>query len=262
MTRQPIDLPARPKGLTFEIQALADPRFELRANAVSPVISIFDAIGRNAVSTAKVVAALRDIGPRPVTVEINSPGGDVFEGNAIVRHPQPITVQILGIAASAAAIIAMAGASVEIAQTAELMIHNAQGVVIGDRRDLAHVASILATIDENQAAVFAARTKLDRSEIVRMLDAETFLSAKESVELGFADKLLERDGIEKPKALNSTAPTNKREFESSLRNIGLSRSQAAKAANAAWPSLKEGGDIDLERIAARLDHYSTELKGL
>ena len=103
------------------------------------VITMFDIIGEDFWSgggvTAKGVAAqLRAIGDRPVEVQINSPGGDMFEGiaiyNVLREHPQAITVKVMGMAASAASIIAMAGDTVEIGAASFIMIHNCWVLVL------------------------------------------------------------------------------------------------------------------------------------
>jgi ATP-dependent protease ClpP protease subunit len=96
--------------------------------------------------TAKGVAAqLRAIGDRPVEVQINSPGGDMFEGfaiyNVLREHPQAITVKIMGMAASAASIIAMAGDTIEIGAASFIMIHNCEVVAVGNRHDMAETAA-------------------------------------------------------------------------------------------------------------------------
>jgi len=103
-------------------------------------ISILDTIGTGwdgeGVSAKRIAAALRQIGPGAVTVHINSPGGDFFEGVAIYNqlrsHPAPVTVHVLGLAASAASIIAMAGDTIHMGEGAFLMIHNAHSLAIGN----------------------------------------------------------------------------------------------------------------------------------
>jgi ATP-dependent Clp protease protease subunit len=256
-------LPARPKGLRFEARAVEEPLFGVRAEG-SPTISIFDSIGGE-VTTARIAGALRLIGPQPITVEINSLGGDVFEGigiyNVLRRHPAAVTVQILGIAASAASVIAMAGERIEIAPSAEIMIHNSRGVVAGSRADMRSFAEVLEQLDRSMATLYASRTGLPEAEAALLMDAETFFPANDAIALGFADALLPSGGAARPKALAGTAPTSKRDLEAQLRTLGLSRAQAARAAAASWPAIRRE-ELDLDQIAARLDAHSLDLKRL
>ncbi|HYI43671.1 MAG TPA: head maturation protease, ClpP-related, partial [Sphingomicrobium sp.] len=122
----------------------------IRAVAVGDnVITMFGEIGEdfwsdNPITAKKVAAQLRAIGDRPVEVQINSPGGDMFEGiaiyNVLREHPQEITVKVMGMAASAASIIAMAGDRIEIGAASFLMIHNCWVMAIGNRHDMRETA--------------------------------------------------------------------------------------------------------------------------
>ena len=115
-------------------------------------ISSYDVIGEDfwtgeGVTVKRIDAALRKIGNRDVVVNINSPGGDVFEGIAIYNrlreHPAQVHVRVLGLAASAASIIAMAGDKIEVGEAAFIMIHNAWVMAVGNRHDMAEVAAFL-----------------------------------------------------------------------------------------------------------------------
>ena len=167
-------------------------------------ISILDVIGvdfwGDGVSAKRISAALRSIGSNPVTVNVNSPGGDFFEGLAIYNllreHPAEVTVNIVGIAASAASIIAMAGDQVRIARAGFFMIHNSWVMAAGDRNALREVADWLEPFDQAQSDVFAARTGIEAKDIATMLDKETWISGQAAVEQGFADSLLASDQLE------------------------------------------------------------------
>jgi ATP-dependent protease ClpP protease subunit len=137
------------------------------------VITMMEIIGEDfwtggGVTAKKVAAQLRAIGDRPVEVQINSPGGDMFEGiaiyNVLREHPQPITVKVMGMAASAASIIAMAGDSIEIGAASFLMIHNCWVVAVGNRHDMAETAAFLEPFDTAMAGVYAERSGLRRQE--------------------------------------------------------------------------------------------------
>lgn len=254
MKLQPVALPPRPKGLRFDVKALADARFEVKADAAT--IEIFDNIGFE-VTPTRIAAALRTIGPKPVTVQINSPGGDPFDGLAIYNllraHGQKITVEIIGIAASAASLIAMAGDEILIGRGGQLMIHRAAGVSIGDADTMRTMAEALDKIDGGMADLYATRTGIPREQIVAMMADETWMTAEEAIDLGFVDGRLDRDAAPAPKA--SAAPASKRELEEQFRRAGFSRAEASRMTGAAWAARNRGAedpDVDLSQIAALL----------
>jgi ATP-dependent Clp protease protease subunit len=137
------------------------------ASESEPSISIYEVIGEDpwtggGVTVKRIDAALRAIGNKDVIVNINSPGGDVFEGIAIYNrlreHQGQITVKVLGLAASAASVIAMAGDNVQIGASSFLMIHNAWVLAIGNRHDMREVADFLEPFDRALADVYVARS--------------------------------------------------------------------------------------------------------
>lgn len=181
-------------------------RPELAAKDDEPdnTISILDVIGQDfwtgqGVTLARVSAALRQIGKRDVVVNLNSPGGDYFEGlaiyNALRDHPAKVTVKILGVAASAASVIAMAGDEIQIARAGFLMIHNTWIVAMGDRHMLRDAADWLEPFDHVAVDIYAARTGLEPKAIGKMLDRESWIGGASAVEQGFADDFLPADAI-------------------------------------------------------------------
>jgi len=128
-------------------------------------------------------------------VYINSPGGDVFAGQAILsmlnRHPATVTVYVDGLAASAASLVAMAGDKIIMPRNAMMMIHNPWTIAWGDANTFRQVADDLDKIRESMIPVYEARTGLPRDEIIKMLDDEKWMTAEEAVELGFADEIEE-----------------------------------------------------------------------
>lgn len=166
------------------------------------VITMFDVIGEDwwtggGVTAKGVTAQLRAIGDRPVEVQINSPGGDMFEGlaiyNVLREHSQPVTVKVMGMAASAASIIAMAGDTIEIGAAAFLMIHNCWVVAAGNRHDMQEVANFLAPFDTAMADVYAQRSGATAAQCAKWMDEETYMSGSMAIERGFADALLPAD---------------------------------------------------------------------
>lgn len=150
--------------------------------------------------TAKSVGEqLQRLGEAPVTVQINSPGGDFFEGLAIYNllngYPGAVTVQVLGIAASSASIVAMSGDDIQIAKAGMMMIHNTQWVAIGDRHVMLETHNTMKVFDETLARLYTDRTGLEVDEVAAMMDATTFMSGPDAIEKGFADELLPADKI-------------------------------------------------------------------
>lgn len=167
-------------------------------------ISMYEVIGEDpwtggGVTVKRVDAALRSIGNRDVTVNINSPGGDVFEGIAIYNrlreHPAQVNVKVLGLAASAASIIAMAGDNIQIGASSFLMIHNAWVMAVGNRHDMRDVADFLEPFDRALADVYVSRTGADLATVQAAMDAETWFSGSQAVELGYANSLLASDEV-------------------------------------------------------------------
>lgn len=173
-------------------------------------ISVLDVIGQDwfgeGVTSKRISGALRAIGKKDVTVVINSPGGDYFEGLAIYNmlreHPAKVTVKIVGIAASAASVIAMAGDDIQIARAGFLMIHNTWVVAMGDRHALRDVADWLEPFDAAAVDIYAARTGMKDTDLAKMLDRETWIGGADAVAKGFADDLLASDEVD-AKAKNS-----------------------------------------------------------
>ncbi|MGV8831694.1 MAG: head maturation protease, ClpP-related [Devosia sp.] len=200
----------RPEGFTWDTapEALSEwTERPLAAEADDPnTISIYGVIGEDIWSgegfTAKRMAgALRSIGKNAVTVNINSPGGDMFEGMAIYNllreHKAAVTVKVIGIAASAASIIAMAGDTVQMGTGSVMMIHNGWGMVVGNRHDFTDATDVFETFDSSMAAVYAERTGLTPKAVMAMMDGParssdgTYMTAAEAIEKRFADSTFE-----------------------------------------------------------------------
>ena len=144
----------------------------------------YDWIGWDAVYPGKV-ATLLD-GADEVEVNINSNGGDVFAASEIYtllsQHSGRVTVNIQGLAASAASVIAMAGDVVHISPTAQIMIHKAWTIADGNADDMAHTSEFLEGIDDSIMNAYVAKTGLDKSELSNMMAKETWLTANQAVD--------------------------------------------------------------------------------
>lgn len=198
-------------------------------------ISVYDVIGQDywtgeGVTAKRVASALRALGSGPVTVNVNSPGGDMFEGLAIYNllreHAGEVTVKVLGLAASAASIIAMAGDSVQVARSGFLMIHNAWVVVAGNRHDLREIATTLEPFDRAMADIYAARTGIELKAAMKLMDAETWIGGADAVEQGFADDLLPSDQVSQQSGKSNASAV--RRVESALRASGMPKSEAMR----------------------------------
>ena len=205
-------------------------------------ITMFDIIGEDfwsggGVTAKKVAAQLRAIGDRPVEVQINSPGGDMFEGiaiyNVLREHQQEITVRIMGMAASAASIIAMAGDRIEIGAASFVMIHNCWVLAMGNQNDMRELADWLEPFDQAMVDLYAQRSGEDAEQIAAWMDKETYMSGQQAIERGFADGLLPADATEiDPEAQAAAKDANDlRAIELTLVKAGNTRSQARARIN-------------------------------
>lgn len=138
-------------------------------------------------------AILKDAGPGDLTLKLNSPGGDVFDGiaifNELVAHPGRIRVEVTGLAASAASVVAMGGDEIVMAENAMMMVHNAWSVVAGNRNDLRSFAAVLDKIDAAMAKTYAVRSGMGVRTVAKMMDEETWLTAQEAKDAGLADAI-------------------------------------------------------------------------
>lgn len=237
-------LPGAPEGrpcagVSSQVQPRALDRWNAGVKAADSEgersISVYDVIGYDpwtgeGVTAKRISAALRSMGKGPVTVNVNSPGGDMFEGLAIYNllreHDGEVTVKILGLAASAASIIAMAGDTVQIARAGFLMIHNAWVMAMGNRNDLAEISDTLKPFDEAMASIYAARTGQDSKLMAKLMDSETWIGGEAAVEGGFADELLASDQVEKGSGKASASAV--RRIEAGLRASGMPKSEAMR----------------------------------
>jgi ATP-dependent Clp protease protease subunit len=132
---------------------------------------------------------------KTLNVYINSGGGDVFAGQAIYsmlkRHSATVNVYVDGLAASIASIIAMAGDSVKMPKNAMLMVHNPWSFGMGNANDFRKLADDLDKVRESMISVYEDKTGMEKESIVELLDAETWMTAEEALELGFADEVEE-----------------------------------------------------------------------
>ena len=190
-----------------------------RASASEPaMLQIFDQIGEDwfggsGISAKAFAEALQSVGQGPLVVEINSPGGNVWDGLAIYNmlrgRQAPVTTRVVGIAASIASIIALAGDDVEIAEAALFMIHDPSGMVAGSSDDMRKMADALDQHAEVLAGIYAKRTGRTTDSIRAAMKAETWFTAGEAITFGLADRSTEQLAMAAcwhPRAVTKTAP--------------------------------------------------------
>lgn len=264
-----------PKGLTarpgaevrFDVPATSLARWDSGIKAAvetGNVIEVFDVIGEDywtgeGVTAKKIAAKLRELDGQDVSVYINSPGGDMFEGLAIYNllrdYSGEVTVKIIGMAASAASVIAMAGDTRQIGSSAFYMIHNAWTLAAGNRHEFRAMADYLEPFDAAMAEIYAAGTDIAVADIVKLLDAETWINGKDAVEQGFADELLASDKVLHDTAQSNTSAAAK--IDIALAASGMPRSER----RALLKQLKTGthNAADPEDMPRAVDNETLEL---
>ena len=139
-------------------------------------------------------------GSGPITVWINSPGGDCVAAaqiyNMLMDYPADVTVRIDGIAASAASVIAMAGTKVQMSPVSVMMIHNPLTVAMGDSDEMRRAIQLLDEVKESIINAYEIKTGLSRAKLSHLMDGETWMNAKKALELGFCDEILYQPEVE------------------------------------------------------------------
>ena len=134
-------------------------------------------------------------GNGPITIWLNSPGGDCIAASQIysmlMDYTGDVTIKIDGIAASAASVIAMAGTKVLMAPTALMMIHNPMTMAWGDKSEMTKAIEMLDEVKESIVNAYEIKTGMSRAKISHLMDSETWMNANKAIELGFADDILE-----------------------------------------------------------------------
>lgn len=209
-----------------EIQAASE---DAKDGAVS--INVYSTIGEygdgNGMTPKIVSAILKKAEGRDVTVNINSPGGDFFDGVAIYNllreYKGNVKVRVLGLAASAASVVALAGDSVEIAKAGFFMIHNAWTFAIGNRNDMTEAAAMLAKFDGVMSKIYSDYTGIDEKDIQQMMDSETWIAGEDAVSQNFAHALLGEEAV-KSVPQDKTASAM-REIDVALAKAGVPRAK-------------------------------------
>jgi ATP-dependent Clp endopeptidase proteolytic subunit ClpP len=190
------------------------------ANAAgeTSTIQIFDQIGEDwyggsGLSAKQFSDVLNEIGNGPLLIEINSPGGNVWDGlsiyNQLRGRKAPVTTRVVGIAASIASIIALAGDRVEMADAALMMIHDPSGMASGTSEDMRKMADALDQHAEVLVGVYAKKTGKSPESIRAAMKAETWFTTAEALAFGLVDKPIKQLAMAAkwhPRAVTKTAP--------------------------------------------------------
>jgi len=236
MTLRQVVLPARHKARAPADIRKARKPFKLTVKALRDgyEMVIYGDISVDGGSALAFREELMRAGGDPVTLLINSDGGDIFEGlaiyNEMLAYPGEITARIMSMAGSAASIIAMGADRIEMAPNAQMMVHQAWVGLQGNADDLRAVIPTLEQIDTSLVDIYAARTGQPREAIEELVKAETYLTAQRCVELGFADGFI---ASAKVRPLAKRNPDASAKFAAVRRRAALSRLAAlARSASA------------------------------
>jgi len=159
-------------------------------------ISIHDEIGMWGVSAADFISELRgQPEAKVINLSIHSPGGSVLDGlamyNALSMYPAKIYGHVEGIAASAASFILMAADTISMPEDAFIMIHNAQGGVMGDADDMRDMAEVVDKLQNSIVNIYQKRTGIEREQLADMMKAETWMNAADALDQGFIDTIVD-----------------------------------------------------------------------
>lgn len=157
----------------------------------------YDYFGIDYASPKQVTKAINEAAGDELDVQINSGGGIVDAGSeiytALMSYSGNVTVSVVGMAASAASLIAMAGDVVQMSPSATMMIHNVSSAAQGDYRDMANAADMLKKANDSIANAYELKTGMDHDKLLDLMNQTYWLSPKEAIELGFANKMMFED---------------------------------------------------------------------
>jgi len=169
--------------------------YDIKAAAAGmpTTISIYDEIGMWGITAKEFIAGLRTVTSDTINLEINSPGGSVFDAlamfNALKTCGKTVNVTVMGIAASAASYLAMVGAKITMPENTFMMVHNPLNSIYGNAADMREMADVLDKIGNSLTGTYVARSGQTDEAMTALLAAESYLSAKECLALGLCDEV-------------------------------------------------------------------------
>lgn len=193
---------------------------------------IYNWLGYDNVSPNQVEEALNN-SDGEVEVDIASGGGSVFAASEIYTmlkaYSGKVVVNIQGLAASAASVIAMAGDEINMSPTSQMMIHKASTISMGNADDFAHDSKMLDVTDQSIVNAYEAKTGMNRDDILKLMSDETWMTAQDAVDKGFADNI--SVGSNQPQVVNAFAtPIMTNEAISKIKNL-MAKVRSAKPDN-------------------------------
>ena len=221
-----------------------------KVNVKGPIIPnshawIYDYFKIEATCPKCVDDAIEKAKGEDLEVVINSGGGSVFPASeiytALKSYAGNVTVRIVGLAASAASVIAMAGKKVLMSPTAQMMIHNVSAYAEGDYRDMEHTADILKNANETIANAYRLKSGKTQEELLALMNAETWMTAQKAKELGLVDEVMFEDNAQLV-AATGYAGLLPPEVINTMRNK-LQGEKALKVAQAKLNYLKLKGEV-------------------
>lgn len=167
---------------------------------------LYEWYGIQATSPKQITQELKNANGQPVTIKINSGGGDVFAGceiyNELKNYSGEVTIEIHGLCASIASVISMAG-KCKMSPLAEMMIHNVSTATSGDYREMEHTAEVLKKANKTIANAYILKTGMTEEEAYNLMDKETWLTSDEALKLGLIDEIMYSDEKVDKNLLNS-----------------------------------------------------------
>jgi len=170
-----------------------------KVNIKGPIIAsdqawIYDYFGIENTSPKSVNKEIDQAMGDDIEVDINSGGGSVFAGSeiytALKSYPGNVTVRIVGLAASAASVIAMAGKKILMSPTAQLMIHNVAAGATGDYRDMQHMADVLKNANDTIANAYRIKTGMEQKDLLKLMDKESWFTANQALGYKLIDEVM------------------------------------------------------------------------
>lgn len=244
-------------------------------------VLLYDYIGWPFNEASEFVRMMAGLKQSKITIRINSPGGDVFDANAIYNaikdHPSKPITRIESLAASAASYIAMAGSKKQAYKNAMMMIHEPMTGMWGNQYELRETADILQQISEQMIDMYADNTNVGKRELKDMLKAETWMTAKVMKEKGFIDAIIEAgkgtkaafdlsifNNLPNEYKGEKQEPTE-REIEKALRDVGVPQNRA-KAILAGCKKLETqevvetANQVGINELKAEIEKITSRLK--
>lgn len=242
------------------------PCFQFQAAATNKpaTLSLLEDIGFWGMQSKDFREQLDKVEGDELIVEIDSPGGDVFAGNAMYHmlraSGKKVTTRVLGVAASAASVVAMAGDVREMPENSFMMVHNPWGVAIGNAEEMRETADVLDKIGGSLVKVYAKHTGKSEDEIKPMLAKDTWLTADECLEMGFATKITDKvEAQAKYDMDRADLPANVRAVYQAKKTVTPPAPAAAPAASAPAPAANTDFAAELQALckADGLEAYAS-----